>query len=63
MPSPSPDTRLDDALAEANFHHHNGDEYRQIAETSHRPDYWLNRASICYALAAVIILGMKDEAQ
>lgn len=43
------------------MHHHRGDEYRRTAETSHRPDYWLNRASIAYALAALISLGMKDE--
>jgi len=55
------DAALADALAEANLHHHRGDEYRRTAGTSHRPDYWLNRASIAYALASVITLGMKDE--
>ena len=60
MPSPSPDTAHFDA-DEANRHRHRGDEFRRVSETSHRPDYWLNRASIAYALAQTIILGMKED--
>lgn len=57
----TPATSLQDTLAEANRHRHRGDEYHRTAETSHRPDYWLNRASMAYALASVITLSMKDE--
>lgn len=57
----TPAASLQDDLAEANLHHHRGDEYRHIAETSHRREYWLNRASMAYALASVITLSMKGE--
>jgi len=50
-----------DDINEANRHREQGDEFRRTAETSHRPDYWLNRASMAYALASVITLSMKEE--
>ncbi len=61
MDTPTPNTALEAEIDRANWHHHRGDEFVRTAGTSHRPQYWLNRASIAYALASVIILGMKDE--
>lgn len=58
MPDTHPQTT---ALDEANRHHQRADEFRLIAETSHRPGYWLSRASIAYALAQTIILSMKED--
>ena len=62
MPDPTPPTpsRLDDAVKRADWHRHRGDEFRRMSEV-HCREYWLNRASIAYALAQIIILGMRDE--
>ena len=57
--TPSP-AEFDDALDRANWHRYKGDIFRANAETSPNPEYWLNRASVTYALAQVIILSTKE---
>ena len=59
MPDATP-SPLDAALERANRHRHQGDIFRACAGRSGNPEYWLNRASVSYALAQVIMLSMKE---